>query len=100
MQLGLLRERVETLETRQRVLRRQARAMAYEIERLEGLFGGAAGLRAGDPRRLDIDRVARTGGRPNAKDAMVSMAGMLAVWRQIDAILDKLDEVTTTLSGP
>jgi hypothetical protein len=31
---------------------------------------------------------------------MVSMAGMVAVWHQIDAILAKLDEITTALSGP
>ena len=99
VQLKLLRSRVETLEMRQKSLRRQSRAMALEIERLEGLLGGAAGLRAGGPKRLNIDRVARTGGRPDAKDAMVSMAGMLAVWQQIDAILAKLDEVTTALSG-
>ena len=99
VQLKLLRSRVETLEIRQKSLRRQSRAMALEIERLEGLLGGVAGSRAGGPKRLDIDRVARTGGRPDAEDAMVSMAGMLAVWRQIDAILDKLDEVTTALSG-
>jgi hypothetical protein len=99
VELKLLRSRVETLEMQQKILRRQSRAMALEIERLEGLLGGAAGWRAGGPKRLDIDRVARTGGRPDAKDALVSMAGMLAVWQQIDAILGKLDEVTTALSG-
>jgi hypothetical protein len=100
VQLRLLRSRVETLEMRQKVLQRQARVMAHEIERLEGLLGGAEGLKGGGLRSPDIDPVSRTGGRPDAKDAMVSMAGMLAVWRQIDAILDTLDEVTTALSGP
>jgi hypothetical protein len=100
VQLRLLRSRVETLEMRQEVLRRQARVTAQEIERLEGLFGGAEGAGAGGLRSPAIDPVIRTGGRPDAKDAMVSMAGMLAIWRQIDAILDTLDEVTTALSGP
>jgi len=98
-QLRSLRGRIETLEMREKVLRRQAHAMAYDVKRLEGLLGGAAEMKAKGARGLHIDRVARTGGRPDAKDAMVSMAGMAAVWRQIDAILAKLDEITSALSG-
>jgi hypothetical protein len=99
-QLRSLRGRIETLEMREKVLRRQARALSHDIKRLEGLLGGASGMKTKDPKGLDIDRVARTGGRPDPRDAMVSMAGMVAVWRQIDAILAKLDEITTALSGP
>ena len=73
--------------------------MAYEVKRLEGLLDGVSGVRDGGPSGSGIDRVIRTGGRPDTRDTMVSVAGMLAVWRQIDAILAKLDEITTALSG-
>ena len=99
-QLKSLRGRVETLEMREKILRRQARALSYDMKRLEGLLGGTSGMKAIGPNGLNIDRVARTGGRPDPRDVMVSMAGMVAVWRQIDAILTKLDEITTALSGP
>ncbi len=99
-QLRALRGRIETLEMREKVLRRQARALCQDIGRLEGLLDGAAGTQVRPSYGLQIDRVARTGGRPDPHDAMVSMAGLVAVWRQIDAILAKLDEITTALSGP
>ena len=99
-QLRSLRGRIETLEKREKDLRRQARSMTHEIRRLEGLLDGTSGLGDRGPRGVDIGRVTRTAGRPDARDPMVSVAGMVAVWRQIDAILAKLDEITTALSGP
>jgi hypothetical protein len=45
-----------------------------------------------------IQKVARTGMRPNKNDAMISVAGMLSVWDQMDIIMDKLDEIIMVLS--
>ncbi len=99
-QLRSLQGRMESLEAREKALQAQARSMADEIKRLEGLLDVDRGLRGKGPRGAAIDKVTRTAGRPDARDAMVSVAGMLAAWRQIDAILAKLDEITTALSRP
>ena len=67
--------------------------MAQEISRLNKLLDRALA------RGSNIGKVKRiVGGRPDKRDMMVSVPGFVAVWNQIDVILDKLDEITIKLS--
>ena len=50
---------------------------------------------------LKIENVTRfAGGKPEPRDMVVSINKFSITWKQIDAILDKLDEITHTLSRP
>ncbi|MBW1766892.1 MAG: hypothetical protein JRJ65_07555 [Deltaproteobacteria bacterium] len=91
--IASLQKRIEKLEQNERELKYEKKAMAQEISRLNKLLDRALA------RGSNIGKVKRiVGGRPDKRDMMVSVPGFVAVWNQIDVILDKLDEITIKLS--
>lgn len=90
--LSRLQRRLGQLEIRYKDMAREVARLRNDLARLSSTYGS----QEGGPR---IGRVRRiTGGRPSERDGMVSVAGMVATWQQLDLILDKLDEIATTLS--
>ena len=85
--------KIAELEREVRGLKQMNRSMAQEMTRMNVLVEKALARGSG------IGHVKRTGGRPNEKDGAVSVAGLLAVWTQIDMILDKLDEIIAKISN-
>ena len=65
------------------------------LRELSNLQSQCKQARAG---RAGIQKVARTGMKPDKNDALVSVAGMLSVWDQMDIIMDKLDEIIAVMS--
>jgi len=101
-EIANLKERLDVLESRERVLQNKHRKMTEEMSRLRNLTQKSAALKAGDRQRnFKIEKVNRiTGGRPGPKDMVVSVNKFSITWNQIEAILDKLDEITHKLSLP
>jgi chromosome segregation ATPase len=98
--LSKLEERLDGVESRERSLLNNYRELAEEMSRLKDLTHRAVALKADDRKRSSkIKKVHRiTGGRPGPKDMVVSINQFSITWNQIDAILDKLDEITQELS--
>ncbi|MFC1825202.1 hypothetical protein ACFL9T_21020 [Thermodesulfobacteriota bacterium] len=84
--------KIVELEREIKGLKQMNRAMVQEMTRMNVLVEKALvkGSRIGP--------VKRTGGRPNEKDGAVSVARLVAVWTQMDMILDKLDEIIAKIS--
>lgn len=101
-EISELKGRLDGLESRERALLKNCREMAEEISRLKDFTQRAVVLTADDRKRsLKIEKVTRiTGGRSGPKDMVVSVSQFSITWNQIDAILDKLDEITRLLSLP
>jgi len=91
--MASLQKRIEKLEQSERELNYEKKDMAQEISRLSKLLDRVLA------RGSNIGKVERVvGGRSDKGDMMISVTGFVAVWNQIDVILDKLDEITIKLS--
>ena len=91
--MASLQKRIEKLEQSERELKYEKKDMALEISRLSKLLDRVL---AGGSNIGKVERI--VGGRSDKGDMMVSVTGFVAVWDQIDVILDKLDEITIKLS--
>ena len=95
-----LRQIVRELEGKVRGLQVENKMMANEIARLrrtvEALMAQGNMIQG---KQVAIDKVKRVyQGRPKKDDMMVGVPQMMAVWNQIDYILDKLDEIVVQTS--
>jgi chromosome segregation ATPase len=99
-QISKLEERLAVLESREEVLQNKYRDMTEEMSLLRDLTQKVAALKTDDrTRSLKIEKVNRiTGGRVNPHDMMVSVSQYSIAWKQIDTIMDKLDEIIHELS--
>jgi chromosome segregation ATPase len=99
-QISKLEERLAVLESREKVLQNKYRDMTEEMSLLRDLTQKVAALKTDDrTRSLKIEKVNRiTGGRVNPHDMMVSVSQYSIAWKQIDTIMDKLDEIIHKLS--
>jgi hypothetical protein len=99
-QISKLEERLAVLESREKVLQNKYRDMTEEMSLLRDLTQKGAVLKTDDrTRSLKIEKVNRiTGGRVNPHDMMVSVSQYSIAWKQIDTIMDKLDEIIHKLS--
>ena len=88
------------LKQRERSLRIEKETLIQEISLVGKLSENALAAASGDQfDRITIDKVKRVaGGRPGEKDMMVGVAELTTAWKQMDYILDKLDEITELLS--
>ncbi len=91
--MASLQKRIEKLEQSERELKYEKKDMAREISRLNNFLDRAL---AGGSNIGKVTRIVE--GRSDKGDMMVSVTGFVAVWNQIDVILDKLDEITIKLS--
>ena len=91
---------IDGLEQRERSLRIEKETLIQEISLVGKLTENALAAASGDQLgRITIDKVKRVGGgRSGEKDMMVGVVELRAVWKQMDYILDKLDEITELLS--
>jgi chromosome segregation ATPase len=99
-QISNLEERLAELESREKVLQNRYRDMTEEMSLLRELTQKVAASKTDDrTRSLKIEKVNRiTGGRVNPHDMMVSVSQYSIAWKQIDTIMDKLDEIIHELS--
>jgi chromosome segregation ATPase len=99
-QISKLEERLAVLESREKVLQNRYRDMTEEMSLLRDLTQKVVALKTNDrTRSLKIEKVNRiTGGRVNPHDMMVSVSQYSIAWKQIDTIMDKLDEIIHELS--
>ena len=99
-EISQLEERLAEMESREKVLQNKHREMTEEMSLLRDLTHKAVALKTDDRTRdLKIDKVNRiTGGRVNPHDMMVSVSQYSIAWKQIDTIMDKLDEIIHELS--
>ena len=96
VQIAELEARLQATESRAMVLQSHYGDLNRQIALLNGEIREATDDRKSD---FAIGKVARfAGGKPGAKDMVVSINKFSITWKQIDAILDKLDEITQTLS--
>jgi septal ring factor EnvC (AmiA/AmiB activator) len=98
-EISKLQRRISEIERKQEDLQNKNMEMTENIAELRDLIKAFALKSEHQERKLNIEKVKRTaGGRPATRDAMVSVKQLSIVWRQIDNILDKLDEMTNKLS--
>jgi chromosome segregation ATPase len=99
-EISNLEERLAELESREKVLQNRYRDMTEEMSLLRELTQKVAASKTDDrTRSLKIEKVNRiTGGRVNPHDMMVSVSQYSIAWKQIDTIMDKLDEIIHELS--
>lgn len=95
--LDSLEQKVVVLQQVQEQLLRNNEVVRQEIKRLEMLLEKRNDPEGSAPRGKEpIESVKRlTGGRPAAKDMMVSPVQLNEVWKQLDMIMDKLDEISS-----
>ena len=88
------------LKLRERELRLEREMLLQEISLARKLAEKTlASASDGQAAGVTIEKVKRvTGGKPEKTDMMVGVVQIEAVWKQIDYILDKLDEITESLS--
>jgi hypothetical protein len=84
--------KIDRLERTVAKLESQNDFLRKELSNLNSLCKQAKTRGAG------IQKTVRTGSRPDKNDTMISVAGMLSVWDQMDIIMDKLDEIVAVLS--
>ena len=91
---------IDDLKLRERELRLEREMLLHEISLVGKLAEKTlASVSEGQAAGVTIEEVKRvTGGRPGKTDMMVGVGQIEAVWKQVDYILDKLDEITELLS--
>ena len=99
-ELAKLDRIINDLKQRERAFRIERETLIQAISLMEKLPENAlASASGGQTGRVSIEKVKRViGGRPGKKDMMVGVVELGIVWKQIDSILDKLDEITDLLS--
>jgi len=99
-EISELKARLQATASRGRILQDQYGELTRQISLLSGRIQGSNALKADDRKnRLKIEKVARlSGGRPGPKDMVVSINKFSITWDQMDAVLNKLDEITRNLS--
>jgi hypothetical protein len=90
--LIVYQRRMERLEKSVKALTALNQSMLGEMNRLNRLIEKSL------VKKTHIEKVKRIGGRPHKKDTMVSVAGFLALWHQMDILMAKLDEIIANLS--
>ena len=91
-ELIIYQRRIESLEKIVKDLTALNQSMLREMDRLNRLVEKSL------VKKTHIAKVKRIGGRPHEKDTMVSVAGFLALWNQIDILMVKLDEIIAKFS--
>ena len=91
-ELGIYQRRIERLEKNVKALSTLNQSMLEEIRRLNRVVEKRL------VKKSHIDKVNRTGGRPNEKDGAVDVAGLVALWHQMDILMAKLDEIVAKFS--
>ena len=101
-EISELKARLQATASRGRILQDQYGELTRQISLLSGRIQRSNDLKADDQKKgLKIEKVARlSGGRPGPKDMVVSINKFSITWDQMDAVLNKLDEITQTLSRP
>ena len=101
-EISELKARLQATESRGRILQNQYGELTRQLSLLSGRIQSSNALKADDrKKRLKIEKVARVSdGRPGPKDMVVSINKFSITWNQMDAVLNKLDEITQTLSRP
>ena len=101
-EISELKARLQATESRETVLQDQYGDLQRQLSLLRGQIQRPGASPADDRKSgLKIEKTTRfTGGKPEPLDMVVSINKFSITWQQIDAILDKLDEITHTLSRP
>ena len=89
---GIYQRRIERIEKSVKALTALNQSMLEEIRRLNRIVEKSL------VKKSHIEKVKRTGGRPGEKDGAVDVAGLVALWNQIDILTVKLDEIIAKFS--
>ena len=95
-----LQKRINEIEREEKLIQKRNLEITLQISHLRELTQKAGALGSDNQeKKLTIKQVKRiAGGRPDPLDMVVSVSKFSITWRQIDNILDKLDEIASKLS--